>query len=109
MIVCDSSILVAALCGSERQHSACKTLLTSGPFGVWVHGFVEAFNTLTGGRIKPRPSASSAATAALDFGKSSYVCSAGGPSFSSGANSSSHSICLRANVPIRSLAGFLAM
>ncbi len=45
----------------------------------------------------------------LDFGKSSYACSAGGPSFSSGANSSNHSICRSANVPIRSLAGFLAM
>ena len=63
MIVCDSSILVAALCESERHHSACKTLLTSGPFGVWAHGFVETFNTLTSGKIKPRPSASSAATA----------------------------------------------
>lgn len=61
MIVCDSSILVAALCESERHHSACKTLLTSGPFGVWAQG--ETFNTLTSGKVKPRPSASSVATA----------------------------------------------
>lgn len=63
MIVCDSSILVAALCESERHHSSCKTLLTSGPFGVWAHGFVETFNTLTSGKIKSRPPASSVATA----------------------------------------------
>jgi len=63
MIACDSSILVAALCESERHHFVCKTLLTSGPFGVWSHGFVETFNTLTSGKIKPRPSASSVATA----------------------------------------------
>jgi predicted nucleic acid-binding protein len=59
----DSSILVAALFESERHHAACRSLITSGPFGVWSHGLVETFNTLTSGKIKPRPSAADVAKA----------------------------------------------
>lgn len=59
----DSSILVAALVVSGHHHSAWRNLLTSGPFGVWAHGFVETFNTLTSGKIKPRPSAANVARA----------------------------------------------
>lgn len=59
----DSSILVAALVESERHHAECRALVTSGPFAVWSHGFVETFNTLTSGKIKPRPSAADVARA----------------------------------------------
>jgi len=59
----DSSILIAALVESERHHAECRTLVTSGPFAVWAHGLVEVFNTLTSGKIKPRPSAADVAKA----------------------------------------------
>jgi hypothetical protein len=59
----DSSILVAALFESELHHAACKSLVTAGPFAVWSHGLVETFNTLTSGKIKPRPSAADVAKA----------------------------------------------
>jgi len=59
----DSSILVAALVESERQHAACRALVVSEPFAVWTHGFVETFNTLTSGKIKPRPPAADVAKA----------------------------------------------
>jgi predicted nucleic acid-binding protein len=59
----DSSILVAALVESERHHAECRALVTSGPFAVWAHGFIETFNTLTSGKIKPRPSAADVAKA----------------------------------------------
>lgn len=61
MNVFDSSILVAALFESEFHHAACKALVTSDNFGVWSHSFVETFNTLTSGKIKPRPSAANVA------------------------------------------------
>lgn len=57
----DSSILVAALVTSERHHDQCRTLLASGSFGVWSHALVETFNTLTSGKIRPRPSAAQVA------------------------------------------------
>lgn len=63
MNACDSSILVAALVESELHHAACRALLISGPFAVWSHGLVETFSTLTGGKIKPRPSAADVARA----------------------------------------------
>ncbi len=63
MNVFDSTILVAALVESAYHHSACRTLLTASHFGVRAHGFVETFNTLTSGKIKPRPSASNVAKA----------------------------------------------
>ncbi|MCX6876516.1 MAG: PIN domain-containing protein [Verrucomicrobia bacterium] len=63
MNIFDSSILVAALVESEFHHSACKILVTSGTFGVWTHSLVETFNTLTSGKIKPRPSAANVAKA----------------------------------------------
>ncbi len=61
MNVFDSSILVAALVDSENHHATCRELVTSGPFAVWGHGLVETFNTLTSGKIKPRPSPSKVA------------------------------------------------
>ncbi len=61
MNVFDSSILVAALFESELHHTACRALITSGTFGVWSHSFVETFNTLTSGKIKPRPATSDVA------------------------------------------------
>jgi predicted nucleic acid-binding protein len=63
MNVFDSSVLVAALFESEFHHTACKARVTSGDFGVWSHSFVETFNTLTSGKIKPRPSAANVAKA----------------------------------------------
>jgi predicted nucleic acid-binding protein len=63
MNVFDSSVLVAALFESEFHHTACKARVTSGNFGVWSHSFVETFNTLTSGKIKPRPSAANVAKA----------------------------------------------
>lgn len=63
MNVFDSSILLAALFDSEVHHVACKSLVTSGTFGVWSHSFAETFNTLTSGKIKPRPSAENIAKA----------------------------------------------
>lgn len=63
MIAFDSSILVAALVQSERHHAECRALVTSGPFAVWTHALVETFNTLTSGKIKPRPSAADVAKA----------------------------------------------
>jgi predicted nucleic acid-binding protein len=63
MNVFDSTILVPALVESEYHHSTSRTLLTSGPFAVWSHAFVETFNTLTSGKIKPRPSAANVANA----------------------------------------------
>jgi predicted nucleic acid-binding protein len=59
----DSSILVAALVESARHHAECRALLTAGPFALRAHGFVETFNTLTSGKIKPRPSAADVAKA----------------------------------------------
>jgi predicted nucleic acid-binding protein len=50
----DSSVLVAALLDSERQHAACLRLLGKGRLAVHVHALAETFSTLTGGRLLHR-------------------------------------------------------
>jgi predicted nucleic acid-binding protein len=46
----DTSILVAAAVDVEAHHAACDRLLDQGGVGMYAHGLVETFNTLTGGR-----------------------------------------------------------
>jgi predicted nucleic acid-binding protein len=48
--VIDTSILVAAMVTPEAHHEVCLDLITRGGCGIYLHGIVEAFNTLTGGR-----------------------------------------------------------
>jgi len=47
----DASILVAALCGGDPDHEACRALVMSGRHVVFAHGLAESFSTLTGGRL----------------------------------------------------------
>lgn len=56
----DSSVLVAALAKPENFHVESLSRLTREPFAVYTHALVETFNTLTSGKVKPRPSASMA-------------------------------------------------
>lgn len=57
----DSSVIVAALDGSDPDHAACRSLLLSGKFVVYAHALSETFSTLTGGRLGLRLAASDAA------------------------------------------------
>ena len=52
----DSSVLVAALAKTEKFHAECLAHLVREPFGIYSHALAETFNTLTSGKIKPRPS-----------------------------------------------------
>ncbi len=56
----DSSVLIASLNSKEVFHSECLDLLNISGFAIYDHGLTETFNTLTGGRIKPRLTASAA-------------------------------------------------
>ncbi len=50
----DTSILVAAIVTTERGHETCGSILDSGGFGMYQHGVVETFSTLTGGGLSLR-------------------------------------------------------
>jgi len=51
ILAVDSSVLVAALVTAESRHEACNALLDEPGIHVYSHALVEAFNTLTGGRL----------------------------------------------------------
>lgn len=57
----DTSVLVAAMVGSEDYHRECDALMDSGDLGMYSHGIAETFSTLTGGRRKLQMSANDAA------------------------------------------------
>ena len=59
----DTSVLVAAMVADEDSHAECNALLDAGSLGIFTHGFVETFSTLTGGRSAFRMSADDAAKA----------------------------------------------
>lgn len=51
-VLCDSSVLIAALLPSEDHHSACASVLTGDDaVVVHVHALNETFATLTGGSL----------------------------------------------------------
>lgn len=54
MFAIDTSILVASLISAEAFHQESLSLLETNAHAIFDHGLSEAFNTLTGGRIKPR-------------------------------------------------------
>ena len=58
----DSSIIVAALDGSDPDHAVCRSLLLSAKFAAFSHALSEAFSTLTGGRLGIRISPADAAS-----------------------------------------------
>jgi predicted nucleic acid-binding protein len=58
----DTSVIVAALDGSDPDHPACRKLLLSEKFAAFSHALTETFSTLTGGRLGIRISSSVAAS-----------------------------------------------
>ena len=50
----DSSVLIAAMIGSEEHHQRCLDLILkaakSAPLNIYQHGIAETFSTLTGGK-----------------------------------------------------------
>ena len=46
----DTSVLVAAMIGTEDFHEPCRALVAEGESHIYAHGMAEAFSTLTGGR-----------------------------------------------------------
>ena len=58
----DTSVLVAAMVADEDFHNACSALLDARSLGIFAHGLVETFSTLTGGRSAFRMSADDVAT-----------------------------------------------
>ena len=57
----DTSILVAAMVGTEAFHEECRALVVTRRMGMYAHGIAETFSTLTGGREAFRLSAETAA------------------------------------------------
>ena len=57
----DSSVLIAGMCASDPDHSACRELLVSAQPVVFGHALSETFSTLTGGRLGFRVPVSAAA------------------------------------------------
>jgi predicted nucleic acid-binding protein len=53
----DTSVLVAAIVGTEIHHDLCANLLDQEGIGIYSHGISEAFSTLTSGRKAFRISA----------------------------------------------------
>jgi predicted nucleic acid-binding protein len=47
----DSSVLVAALAPDEDRHAECLAILLGCGNAVYAHAFLEAFSTLTGGKL----------------------------------------------------------
>ena len=58
----DTSVLVGAMVADEEHHGACAALLDAGSIGIFAHGLVETFCTLTGGRSAFRMSADDASS-----------------------------------------------
>ena len=56
----DTSVLVAAMVADEDFHAECDALRDAGSLGIFTHGLVETFSTLTGGRSAFRMSADDA-------------------------------------------------
>jgi len=48
----DTSVLVAAIVGTEDYHRECDALMDSGDLGIYAHGLAETFSILTSGRRK---------------------------------------------------------
>ena len=57
----DTSVLVAAIVGTEAFHLECRALVITRKMGLYAHGIAETFSTLTGGRSAFRLSAGTAA------------------------------------------------
>lgn len=57
----DTSVLVAAMVGTEAFHDACDALMDHQGIGIYSHGLAETFSTLTGGRKSFRMSSTQAA------------------------------------------------
>ena len=57
----DTSVLVAAMVGTEAFHEECRALVITRQMGLYAHGIAETFSTLTGGREAFRLSAEMAA------------------------------------------------
>ena len=57
----DTSVLVAAMVGTEAFHGECRALVVTRKMGMYAHGIAETFSTLTGGRGAFRLSAETAA------------------------------------------------
>ena len=57
----DTSVLVAAMVGTEDYHDECRALVVGQRMGMYAHGIAETFSTLTGGRQAFRLSAETAA------------------------------------------------
>jgi predicted nucleic acid-binding protein len=57
----DTSVLVAAMIGTEDFHEPCRTLVVKGESYLYAHGIAETFSTLTGGRKGFRLSSAMAA------------------------------------------------
>ena len=57
----DTSVLVAAMVGTEAFHAECRALVVTRKMGLYAHGIAETFSTLTGGRSAFRLSAETAA------------------------------------------------
>jgi predicted nucleic acid-binding protein len=47
----DSSVIVAALIGSDPDHEACRRLLTKQEHSIHTHALSETFSILTGGQL----------------------------------------------------------
>ena len=58
----DTSVLVAAMVADEDFHDVCAALIDAASLGIFAHGLVETFSTLTGGRSAFRMSADDAST-----------------------------------------------
>lgn len=57
----DSSVLVAAIVGTENFHAECNALVARGGLGIYTHGLAETFSTITGGSKPVRLGAAVAA------------------------------------------------
>lgn len=58
----DSSVLIAAIVGTEFFHKECRALVAGGDCGLYAHGIAETFSTLTGGKQHFRMGANATAS-----------------------------------------------
>jgi predicted nucleic acid-binding protein len=58
----DSSVLIAAIVGTEEYHRECDALMDAGNLGMFTHGLAETFSILTGGRRSAKMMADDAAS-----------------------------------------------
>jgi len=58
----DSSVIIAALDGSDPAHTHSRRLMLSAKFSIYSHALSETFSILTGGGLGVRLSAESAAS-----------------------------------------------